>query len=178
MLEATHLKAVRTVVEVIRDDPAVVEVQVVAIAARGSRRPAEPVDADVIQRAVVRVATARLPLSKTSGLSIASRVGVSPLCETNEPGARVITNSLSRGVSRPLDLSARPADRPAYGRSGTPETDTLCGIGKVNYTMNKRCIMDVEGSVLPGSGQSQLRFRYVVSRRLRRVRLVVDDSHG
>ena len=63
MLEATQLKAVRTVVEVIRDDPAVIEVQVVAIAARGGRRPAEPVDADVIQRTVVRVATARLPLS-------------------------------------------------------------------------------------------------------------------
>ncbi len=60
MLEATQLKAVRTVVEILRDDPGVVEVQVVGIAARSGRRPTEPVDADVIQRTVVRVATAPL----------------------------------------------------------------------------------------------------------------------
>ena len=48
-LEATQLKAGRTVAAALRTEPAVVEAQVVGIGTRNGRRPAEPVGADVIQ---------------------------------------------------------------------------------------------------------------------------------
>ncbi len=47
--EATQRKAVRTEVEILRNDPGVVELQAVGIAARRGRRPTVPVGADVIQ---------------------------------------------------------------------------------------------------------------------------------
>ncbi len=54
-LEATQRKTVRTVEEILRDDPGVVEVQVVGTGAGHRRRPTEPVDADTPQCTVTFV---------------------------------------------------------------------------------------------------------------------------
>ena len=73
-MEATQLKAVRTVIVVIRVDPAVIEVQEVGIGTRNRRRPTVPVAADVIQRTGAVVAVARRKKITPEALRASSRL--------------------------------------------------------------------------------------------------------
>ena len=113
-LEATQLKTVHTVEEILRDDPGVVEVQVVGTGAGHRRRPTEPVDADTPQCTVTFVISAvaetrrcRSALESWSWLDNKLKL---PLRRAGAPIGRLIGLTEEKNSLRPRASPVRRAD--------------------------------------------------------------------